>query len=174
MLISTLSSMSVSISTAVCKVMCKQPAIRGLPSGFLGLYTRCIIINPGISFPVSSIILMIVVIVNNSLHPRFPYVNEGTHNLLFFLNLLIYFLTIFLKTRWPNLYYWSNFTSRKWSCVKVMFLHPPFCSWGCIPACNGQGCPEGTPPCRLTPPGHTPLGRHPSGRHTLFRQTHPV
>ena len=47
-------SVSVSISTAVCTVMCKQPAIRAPFSGLDGPYTFLIVINPGISFsPIS-------------------------------------------------------------------------------------------------------------------------
>jgi hypothetical protein len=49
------SSISVSMSTAVSTVMCKQPAIRAPVNGFDGPYFRRSAISPGISFSASMI-----------------------------------------------------------------------------------------------------------------------
>ena len=49
------SSTSVSISTAVCTVMCSEPVIRAPESGFCGPYCRRTAIKPGISCSASSI-----------------------------------------------------------------------------------------------------------------------
>src|SRR5262249_5115829 len=50
-------SVSVSISTAVCTVMCKQPAIRAPASGFCLPYFLRSDMRPGISFSASMISL---------------------------------------------------------------------------------------------------------------------
>ena len=48
-------STKVSIKTAVCIVMCKQPTIRAPFKGFLPLYSSLRAINPGISVSASEI-----------------------------------------------------------------------------------------------------------------------
>ena len=50
-------SCRVSISTAVCTVMCNDPAIRAPRSGFSAAYRSRRAINPGISFSASAISL---------------------------------------------------------------------------------------------------------------------
>ena len=51
------SATSVSISTAVCTVMCRLPLMRAPSSGFCAAYFSRVAINPGISFSAISISL---------------------------------------------------------------------------------------------------------------------